>query len=220
MSPVAHEPARSLKERQRIERTELILEAAEALLIEKGYHEASIEEIAARVGIAKGTVYLHFPSKHDLVIALIDRHLAAFRQLVDAAAAQSGSARERLEHVLRRVYAGGNNERMRAMIAMIGRSDLQKEHIAQKLDLPQHIAFISERISTILESGKAAGEFTNSISTTVMLTAFLALLAPHRYENPLAAEGLTQEDVAAQIGQIYFTGIAAPPRDERERIRL
>lgn len=54
---------RSLKEKQRKERELLILEAAEEVMIEKGYHETSMEEIAARVGIAKGTVYLHFPSK-------------------------------------------------------------------------------------------------------------------------------------------------------------
>jgi AcrR family transcriptional regulator len=217
MSLVADKPARSLKERQRLERTQLILEAAEELLIEKGYHEASIEEIAARVGIAKGTVYLHFPSKQDLVIALIGRHLTAFRQLVDTAAAGSGSPRERLEHVLRRVHADRNSERMRAMIAMVSSADLQKEYLSQKLDFPEHIAFISERIRGILEAGKAAGEFTTTISTTVMLTAFLALLAPHRHQSPLADEGLTQEDVAAQIGQIYFTGIAATERETREK---
>jgi AcrR family transcriptional regulator len=54
---------RSLKDRQREERERLILEAAEELLAEKGYHEMSIDDIAARVGVSKGTVYLHFPSK-------------------------------------------------------------------------------------------------------------------------------------------------------------
>ena len=56
---------RSLKDRQREERERLILEAAEELLAEKGYHEMSIDEIAARVGVSKGTVYLHFSSKEE-----------------------------------------------------------------------------------------------------------------------------------------------------------
>ena len=47
---------RSLKDRQREERERLILEAAEELLAEKGYHEMSIDEIAARVGVSQGTV--------------------------------------------------------------------------------------------------------------------------------------------------------------------
>ncbi len=68
-------PHRSLKERQRQERAALILQAAEEVLAEKGYHETSMDEIAARVGVAKGTVYLHFPSKEDLVFALFEQEL-------------------------------------------------------------------------------------------------------------------------------------------------
>src|SRR5450759_1771466 len=74
---------RSLKEKQRQEREALILQAAEEVLMEKGYHETSIDEIASRVGIAKGTVYLHFARKEDLVIALFERDLEKFLQLVE-----------------------------------------------------------------------------------------------------------------------------------------
>ena len=72
--------SRSLKERQRKERADLILQAAEEVLSERGYHEMSIDEIAARVGIAKGTVYLHFASKEDLVFALFEREVQTFAQ--------------------------------------------------------------------------------------------------------------------------------------------
>ena len=50
MQPVT--APRSLKEKQRQEREALILQAAEEVLMEKGYYETSIDEIAARVGIA------------------------------------------------------------------------------------------------------------------------------------------------------------------------
>ncbi len=73
-------PHRSLKERQRQERAALILQAAEEVLAEKGYHETSMDEIAARVGVAKGTVYLHFPSKEDLVFALFEQELVTWCQ--------------------------------------------------------------------------------------------------------------------------------------------
>ena len=62
----------SLKEKQREERTALILQAAYDVLIEKGYYEASMDEIATRVGISKGTLYLHFKSKEDLIFMLIE----------------------------------------------------------------------------------------------------------------------------------------------------
>ena len=74
---------RSLKDRQREERERLILEAAEELLAEKGYHEMSIDEIATRVGVSKGTVYLHFPSKEELVLAQLVRGMQRFIQSAD-----------------------------------------------------------------------------------------------------------------------------------------
>src|SRR5207302_10908597 len=78
MQPVT--APRSLKEKQRQEREALILQVAEEVLMEKGYHEMSIDEIATRVGIAKGTVYLHFSSKEDLVVAIFERDMQKFLQ--------------------------------------------------------------------------------------------------------------------------------------------
>src|SRR5947209_12823273 len=85
----------SLKEKQRQEREALILQAAEEVLTEKGYYETSIDEIAARVGIAKGTVYLHFPSKEDLVVAIFERDMHKLVELVDTKAAAALTTRDR-----------------------------------------------------------------------------------------------------------------------------
>ena len=52
--------SRSLKEKQRQEREELILQAAEEVLAEKGYYETSVDEIASRVFIENWTFYIYF----------------------------------------------------------------------------------------------------------------------------------------------------------------
>lgn len=44
-----------------------------ALFLEQGYERASIEQIAAQSGIARGTFYLYYPTKLDLFQALVDR---------------------------------------------------------------------------------------------------------------------------------------------------
>src|SRR6202140_6018793 len=93
---------RSLKEKQRQEREELILQAAEEVLAEKGYYETSVDEIAARVGIAKGTVYLHFPSKEDLVIAIVMREIKHLIAEIEEIASIEGSAQSKLELILQR----------------------------------------------------------------------------------------------------------------------
>lgn len=48
-----------------------ILSAATQLFIQHGYRRASLDDVAARAGVAKGTVYLYFPSKADLLVAAL-----------------------------------------------------------------------------------------------------------------------------------------------------
>ena len=62
---------RSLREKQRQERQELILQAAEQVFTEKGYYDISLDEVAKRVGIGTATIYSHFSSKEDLMVAAI-----------------------------------------------------------------------------------------------------------------------------------------------------
>jgi AcrR family transcriptional regulator len=49
-----------------------ILEAAESVFAEKGFHAARIQDIAARARIAVGTVYNHFAQKEDMLAALLE----------------------------------------------------------------------------------------------------------------------------------------------------
>ena len=52
---------------------ERILEAAELVFAENGYHEALVDEIGKRTSISKGGLYFHFPSKERLFFAVMDR---------------------------------------------------------------------------------------------------------------------------------------------------
>ena len=75
--------------RRLAERREAIVAAAHALAAEGGMAAVQIAPVAARAGIAAGTVYRYFPSKTELVAAVIaavsERELAAMRAAADAA---------------------------------------------------------------------------------------------------------------------------------------
>ncbi|CAL9414206.1 hypothetical protein SUDANB121_01734 [Nocardiopsis dassonvillei] len=58
--------AGSLRDAERARRAARILDAAGALLTELGYGKVTVEDVARRAGIGKGTVYLHFPTKEVL----------------------------------------------------------------------------------------------------------------------------------------------------------
>lgn len=55
------------------ERKVQILNAAEEVFSRKGFDEARMDDIALETGLSKGTLYLYFKSKDDLIIAILDR---------------------------------------------------------------------------------------------------------------------------------------------------
>lgn len=65
------------RQRERLQRRADILHAAEGLFAEKGFHAASIEEIARRAEFATGTVYLYFKDKDALYIELFEDKIRA-----------------------------------------------------------------------------------------------------------------------------------------------
>ena len=76
------------------ERRSQILDAAEGVFTRKGFGDARMEDIAEKTGLSKGTLYLYFKSKDDLILAILDRIFQGeFRQL-EAFQKDEGSAAE------------------------------------------------------------------------------------------------------------------------------
>ncbi len=66
-------------------RRDQILDAAERVLVERGLASAAIADVAHGAGVAKGTVYLYFDSKAELLAALRLRHIDRFKAALDEA---------------------------------------------------------------------------------------------------------------------------------------
>jgi AcrR family transcriptional regulator len=70
-------------------RTETILKAAEEVFFAKGYESTTVDDVAHRVELSKGTVYLYFRNKEDLYLALCTKALEALnKQYAEAAKAE------------------------------------------------------------------------------------------------------------------------------------
>jgi AcrR family transcriptional regulator len=74
---------------QKAERYHAILDAAERLWLAHPERMANVAEVAAHAGVGKGTVYLYFPSKEELLLALHSRHVEQFFQAMMLMLAQS-----------------------------------------------------------------------------------------------------------------------------------
>ena len=204
----ADTPQRSLRERLREVRAELILDVAEEMLAEKGYHDTSMDEIAARAGVAKGTLYQHFPSKEDLVFALFERNLVLFEQAVEQAARAPLMARAKLERILSYVYQQRRGPHARLLQLLYQNMEIRKGLLEKKGQLRDHMERVAGRMRTILEEGKAEGAFDPAISTELMLLTFMSLLSLSTREHLLAQEQVLPEELVSQVGRIFFEGIA------------
>src|SRR5579871_1489527 len=87
-TPTRQRPTRAQKREANRER---ILRAARDVFGARGYHPATIEEIADEAGLSNGAIYYNFGSKEDLFLALLDARLD-----------------ERLEHTRRTLAAGAS----------------------------------------------------------------------------------------------------------------
>ena len=69
-------PAQSVRQRRKEARPQELLDAGLALFVEKGFAATRIEEVADRAGVSKGTLYLYYPSKEELLKAVIREQLS------------------------------------------------------------------------------------------------------------------------------------------------
>jgi len=76
---------RAVRAEDKLERRREILDAAERLFRSRPEALASMAELAAAAGVAKGTLYLYFPSKEEVLVGLHERHMAAFLDKLQAA---------------------------------------------------------------------------------------------------------------------------------------
>lgn len=73
MPPSSPAPPR---QRRKQARPGELLDAALALFVEKGFAATRVEEVAARAGVSKGTLFLYFPSKEELFKAVVRENIA------------------------------------------------------------------------------------------------------------------------------------------------
>jgi TetR/AcrR family transcriptional regulator len=82
--------------RRKARTTSAILEAAERVFVDRGYHPAHMEEIAATADVSVGSLYGHFGSKAALYLAVVERALALQERYLEDALSGRRPAAERL----------------------------------------------------------------------------------------------------------------------------
>jgi AcrR family transcriptional regulator len=80
LSPVKESSASTRRPRQGLTKRDQLLETAWQLFYRNGYHATGIDRILAEAGVAKMTLYKHFRSKEELILAVLDKRNDQFRE--------------------------------------------------------------------------------------------------------------------------------------------
>lgn len=110
-----------------------LLEAAQSVFAESGYHSAAMDEIAERAHVSKPVLYQHFPGKLDLYLALIEQHTSELPEEVRAAMASTQDNQERVAAAVRTFFSFVEREDL--AFRLVFESDLLGEpEVAGRVD--------------------------------------------------------------------------------------
>jgi AcrR family transcriptional regulator len=192
----------ALRERQRQVREDAILDAADELLSEQGYAEMSMDELAARAGVSKATLYQHFPSKEDLVVAGLVRAMRRGAAAIDAAD-PSLPAIKRLELMIRR----GLERKATCMFPM---SEMMPGSLRHHPRLEDERCRMADKLTRMVEAAKAEGSIAPELSTPVIVFALRQLFqAP--YGDLLSTGQCTPAELSGTLVTMLFDGLRSKP---------
>ena len=162
-----------------------ILDAAIELLSERP--AASMEEIAGAAGVARQTVYAHYPSREALLEAVVDRALAETVAAIDAAEPDEGPPVEALDRLVSASWQ--TLERYPLLMELRAPLTPEEEHA---LHMP-----ILERLERLIGRGQRAGDFDRRLAPAWLLAAFLGLA--HAAAQEVAAGRLSAEEASSTL---------------------
>ena len=135
-----------------------LVDAAEALIRERGYDDTTVTEIGKRAGVVPSLINTYFNGKAGLLYAIIQRHNEPQFEATKRAAAPPGTPRERLQRVIT-VWAEGDLARGRLLGPLMALTWYwPAETEAQNIrDRQAFFVFVEE----VLREGAAIGAFRN-----------------------------------------------------------
>lgn len=197
----------SLREQQLKLREDVILQAVNTLLAEKGYDLMTVDEVSARVGIAKASLYKHFPSKEALAAAAMVRLLDRTLEVVEA---QSPEA-EPLDK-LRAIVRWAVREHLQGEMPSLPstRSALRDALMRNSVYVERLIA-VSERLGAWIEEAKANGQIAANLPSEAVLYTLFARACDPVSDYLMLSANYSAEEVVEIVTAACFGGLAARP---------
>ena len=182
-----------------------LFDAAMELIGERGFTDASVDEIVHRAGVAKGTVYYHFAGKAELVEALIaDRLRPAIVRFQAVAAEHADDPRAAIEAIVRAELEFLAEEKSFSKLLL---TEMWREDRVWRETLLLHRREMVTVIRNVIEQGVASGVFRDDIDPEFGASALFGMTATAALDWLAFEPDKPLEDVLSQITKVTFNAV-------------
>jgi AcrR family transcriptional regulator len=184
-----------------------IMDAASRLFLSRGYQSTTVDDIVGEAGVGKGTFYLYFESKPQVLVAIIERIQEEIWEEIEKAANSPGDARARLYMCLTRLTEGyRKNEELVELLHMAG-PETAHERLRSRSWEKMRVLFRS-----LLEDSIEEG-YRYLVNVDETVDFILAVLdgVSHHIHSPQSS--LTMES-AARLGDLMMQAFILDPGTE------
>ncbi len=199
-------PARlSFKARMHQTREDAIVQAVSRLLAGKGFDAMTVDEVAAEVGIAKASLYKHFPSKEALAcaaMARVMRRAREFLQSLPAAAPPLDNIKAVARWTVEAQLAGD-------MPPLPGHHSSLRAALVNHRDCMEGLVDISDRLGAWIEAAQAQGVLSDGLPARVVLYTLYARACDPVLEFLKAGGQHADAQIADLVMSTCFEGLNA-----------
>src|SRR5512147_1736143 len=147
------------RQRRKEARPQELIDAALELFAEKGFAATRSEEVAARAGVAKGTLYLYYPSKEELLKAVISQRLSSeIAAVAEYSAKYEGSCASLLTEGFTQWWSRVFDSPTYAVFKPVI-TEVRNFHEIAEFYRSEVVGPATQLVGTILERGVQRGEF-------------------------------------------------------------
>jgi TetR/AcrR family transcriptional regulator, regulator of autoinduction and epiphytic fitness len=193
----------SFKEQMLAAREEAIIQTVNRLLAEKGFDAMTVDEVAADVGIAKASLYKHFPSKEDLAAAAMARAMERACEFV-AALPEADAPRDKLKAVVRwtlEMQLAGQ------MPSLPSQNSSLRAALMGNRSYMDGLMRVSDLLGAWIEAGQAAGTINPSLPAVAVLYTLFARACDPVVEFLKAGGQHSDEDIINLVLSTCFDGL-------------
>lgn len=144
------------------EKFEMILDAAEKIIAEHGFHGSQVSKIAKEAGVADGTIYLYFKKKEDILISLFENRLGKLVEMFDESIRDAATASDALRKVCEIHYTQLEEN---VDLAYVTQIELRQSSLELRKAIGMSVKPYIQLIEQILIRGAEDGSFRSDLDT-------------------------------------------------------